>query len=122
MVRVNVLSAALCPAYRLFHAWTSAREIDTDAAFQVRGVCERERRERVCIPFHVRTCMHIRAHVVGGDPGLEYDKKGVYSFNSIQQIQTETHTTAPAKPRIHAHVRGLEACVTCIRRPMTKVL
>jgi hypothetical protein len=43
MVRVNILSAGLYPAYRLFDSWTSAKEIDTDAAFQVRGVCERER-------------------------------------------------------------------------------
>jgi hypothetical protein len=52
MFRVNVLSAALYPAYRLYDAWTEASEIDTGALFQVRGVCEGE---RVCIAFHVHT-------------------------------------------------------------------
>ncbi len=81
MVRVNVLSAGLYPAYRLFDAWTSASEIDTEAAFQVRGLRERE---RVCIVFHVHPCMNISAYVVGGDLRLEQDKKGVYRFTSPQ--------------------------------------
>ena len=50
MVRMNILAAALYPAYRLFDAWTEAREIDTGALSQVRIVCERE---RVCIAFHI---------------------------------------------------------------------
>ena len=87
MVRVNVLSAGLYPAYRLFDSWTSAQEIDTDAAFQVRGASERE---RVWIAIR----MHIRAHVIGGDPRPEYDDKGVYRFNA-----TESHPNGNTQNR-----------------------
>jgi hypothetical protein len=100
MIRVNILAAALYPAYRLFDAWTDAREIDTGALFQVRGVCERE---RVCIAFHVHTCMHIRAHVVGGDPRLECYKKVVYRFTSTQSHPNRnTHTHKCTHKTTHA--------------------
>ena len=57
MVSVNILASALYPAYRLFDGWTEAKEIDTDAASQVRGSCERV---LICIAFHLHMCVHMR--------------------------------------------------------------
>jgi hypothetical protein len=100
MVRVNILSAGLYPAYRLFDSWTSAREIDTDAAFQVRGVCERE---RLCIAFHVHTCMEISAHDVGGDPTARVRQRGGLPFQFHTTKSKRKHTQP--HPQNHAYMR-----------------
>ena len=99
MVRVNVVSAGLYPAYRLFDAWTSASEIDTEAAFEVRGFRERE---RVCIVFHVHPCMNICAYTarIGQKRGL------LFHFPTItsKRKHTQPHPQNHAYMRMYVHL------------------